>query len=153
MKIKRLFLLSILFTKSFLLTGCFLYKETRSQSIYRNSKSKRNYLTVNTFTHSHCGCTDIYAKKFENGNLTYAFYYGCTPFYQAQKIIYIYDNNNKLTESKKYSLVDTAYYDTNFDSLDLFVIKIIDSFRLKQNPVLPEYKLCQKSYKGLALTQ
>ncbi len=108
-------------------------------------------MIVKTFTHSHCGCTDIYAQKFDNGNLTYEFYYGCTPFFVSQKIVYKYDSNNNLIETNKFKLTDTKPYDINFDSLDLFVLQKIDSFRLKQNPTLQEYKLCKKDYKGLLI--
>jgi len=153
MKFDKYIFQTLFISVTFLLTSCFLYKETSTNSIYKSSKSKRNYLSVNTFTHSHCGCTDIYAQKFDNGKLTYEFYYGCTPFFSAQKIVYTYDNNNNLIATNKFKLVDTTSYEVNFDSLDLIVLQKIDSFRIKQSPSLPEYKLCKKNYKGLTKAQ
>jgi hypothetical protein len=85
--------------------------------------------------------------------LTYEFYYGCTPFFSAQKIVYTYDDNNNLIATNKFKLVDTTSYDTDFDSLDLIVLQKIDSFRISHNPSLPEYKLCRKEYKGLVKIQ
>lgn len=149
MRINKSLSLILFILATAFLTSCFLYKETTTKSIYRNSNSKKNYLTVKTFTHSHCGCTDIYAQKFDNGKLTYEFYYGSTPFFQAQKILYTYSSNGELIATNKFRLVDTTFYNNKFDSLDLFVLKKIDSFRVQQNPGLPEYKLCKKEYKGL----
>lgn len=144
-----------LFTSFFLLNlimivlnGCLLYKETSTNSIYRSSNSKKDYLTINVFSQSHCGCTDVYAQNFSNGKLTYEFYYGCTPFFSPKKVVYTYENNN-LIATTTYKVIDSTNFDTRFDSLDLFVLKKIDSFRTKQNPTLPEYKLCSKNYMGL----
>ena len=153
MRLSNFFFLTTIILSSLALSSCFLLKDTITSSIYRSSKSKRNYLTVNTFIHSHCGCTDMFAQKFDKGKLTYELYYGCTPFFAARKIVYSYDNNNKLIATTKYKLVDTTVYEQPFDSLDMFVLHKIDSFRLHDNPSLPEYRICEKTYKGLTKIQ
>jgi hypothetical protein len=139
----------LLFFLTSTLTGCFLIKEASTDVVYRNSKSRKDYLTINTFTHSHCGCTDIYAQKFAKGKLTYALYYGCTPFTKPEKIINTYDDEMKLTRTDRFELIDSTSYDIAFDSLDLFVLRKIDSVRENQNVLLEEYKLCKRKYQGL----
>ena len=131
------------------LTSCFLIREASSNIVYGNSKSKKNYLAINTFTNSRCGCTDIYAQKFDNGKLTYAFYYGCTSFAKPEKVVNIYDDKMKLTSTDRFELVESTDYDTAFDSLDLFVLQKMDSFRLNQKVYLEEYKMCKRQYQGL----
>jgi hypothetical protein len=149
MQLNRLFLVTIILgLATTLITSCFFYKETSTNIVYKSTTSKRNYLAIKTFTHSHCGCTDIYAQRFDNGNLAYEFYYGCTPFFTSQKIVYKYGSDNNIIGIKKFKPVETDKYDIDFDSLDLVVLQKIDSFRVNQNAGLPEYKLCKKDYKG-----
>lgn len=134
---------------SLLQTSCILLKETSTEAVYRSSKSHKNYLIINKFSHSHCGCTDMFAKKYEHGELVYELYYGCTPFFSPEKIVYTYDKNDKLIATTNYKLVESANFDQSFDSLDLLVLQKMDSFRLAYKPALADYRLCKKSYTGL----
>ena len=135
-----------------LMGGCFLYKETSTTVVYSSSKSKKDRLEVSVFSQSHCGCTDMFARKYEKGNLVYELYYGCNLF-SPGKILYSYDESGHLIQTAKFKLTEDNNYATKLDSLDLFVLSKIDSFRTNQHPALPEYKLCKKNYQGFLRIQ
>jgi hypothetical protein len=138
------FLIIVLVFITVLLPSCF----TTVSTFYRSSRSKKTYWAIRRFSDSNCGCTDVFAQGYEKGKLTYEFYYGCTPFFTSEKIIYKYENK-KLVSTTKYRLTDSSHFDIAFDSLDLAVIQKIDSFTKRINPRLPEWKLCKKKYTGL----
>jgi hypothetical protein len=119
--------------------------------VYKDSKSKSNYLAIKTITNDRCDFTDIYAEKYENGQKIYQFSYGCSQFTNAGKTTYKYDANGKVIRAIKYSFADSVNDTVSLDQTDLLVIYLIDSIRSKQIVDFPECKICTKTITALKL--
>jgi hypothetical protein len=83
-----------------LFSSCFV----RANTFYRSSNSKKDYLAVKVFVNSQCGCTDMFAQKYDREKLTYEFYYGCTHSFLPGKSFIKYDNDNNLVNTQNINL-------------------------------------------------
>jgi len=122
----------------FLFFGC-----DTTRNIYKSSTSKKDYLTINVVTLSHCGCTQIYADTYRSGKLVSQVFYDDN---LARKTIFDYTNNSKTPNA--YSLLATTNENvtTAFDSLDLKIFAAIDSAISKKQGIV--YPLRWTKYKG-----
>jgi hypothetical protein len=132
------FSLIIIGLTSFLFVGC-----DTTRNIYKSSTSKKDYLTINAVTLTHCGCTQLYADNYKNGKLVSQVFYNDN---LARKTIFDYTNNSKTPNT--YSLLATTNenFTTPFDSLDLKIFTAIDSAIIKKQGFV--YPLRWTQYRG-----
>jgi hypothetical protein len=100
-------------------------------------------LVINAATLTHCGCTNLYAANYKNGQLSVQIFYNNN---LARKTIFTYTQGNKLPQT--YSLLATTSenFTTPFDSLDLKIFNIIDSVIINKQGIT--YPIRWTKYKG-----
>ena len=119
--------------------------------VYKDSKSKLDYLVIKSITNTPCYYYDVYAEKYENGHKTYQFSYGCSKFTTPGKITYEYDVNGNVINTTKYSFADSFKDTVSLNQTDLLVIYLIDSVRSKQLSDYPDCRICTKTITALRL--
>ncbi len=113
-----------------LLNGCMLFfHETSTNTVSRSSASGKNYIIVKTFYHSHCGCTDIYAQQYLNGNKVYELFPGCTPFFSPHKVIYSYDAEGNLVNKSRYAAVTDGSFTIPLSETDSMAMNEIEKYK------------------------
>ena len=46
-----------------------------TKTIYKSSSSKKDFITINAVTLTHCGCTHLYIGNFKNGKKDFQLFY------------------------------------------------------------------------------
>ncbi len=93
-----------------------------TRNIYRSSISKEDYWTVNAFTLSHCGCTQLFVENYANGRHDFQIMY--TDDF-ARKNIFRYDDRGKLADTVVL-IARKDDFKIRFDSLDNEIFKRIN---------------------------
>jgi hypothetical protein len=122
----------------FLFVGC-----DTTKNIYKNYSSKKDYVTINAVTLSHCGCTEIYAESFNNGKRVFQIFYNDNI---ARKTIFNYSLNDKIPTTTSLLATPNDNFTTPFDNLDVKIFSIIDSAILKKQGIV--YPVRRTVYKG-----
>ena len=132
------FHLVIIGLTNFLFSGC-----DKTKNIYKSSTSKKDYLTINAVTLTHCGCTHLYADRYKNGKLDFQVFYNDN---LARKTMFDYSRDSKAPQT--YSLLATTNesFTTPFDSVDLEIFRTIDSAIIKKQGFI--YPIRRTQYKG-----
>ena len=103
------------------LTGC-----DSTRKLFRSDDDKRSFWTIDAYTMSHCGCTQLFADKYEDGKKEFEIMYTDNV---AWKYIYKY-NEKGLPVDTVQLLGTTGSPDVAFDALDVQIFdkikKIID---------------------------
>ena len=123
---------------SFLFVGC-----DTTRNIYKSSTSKKDYLTINAVTLTHCGCTQLYADNYKNGKLVSQVFYNDN---LARKTIFDYTNNSKTPNTYLLLATINENFTTPFDSVDLKIFAAIDSAIIKKQGFV--YPLRWTHYRG-----
>ena len=121
-----------------LLAGC-----DTTRNIYKSSNSKKDYLTVNAVTLTHCGCTHIYAESFKNGRREFAIFYNDNV---ARKTIFTYSPGSKTPATTHYLATADNNFTIRFSDLDSEIFSIIDSAIVKNQGIV--YPVRRTIYKG-----
>lgn len=103
-----------------------------TRNIYKSSTSKKDNLTINAVTLTHCGCTHIYADNYKNGKLTFQIFYNDN---LARKTIFDY-SNNKTPQTISLLATTSEHFTTAFDSLDMKIFNAIDSAIIKKQGIV-----------------
>ena len=114
-----------------------------TRTIYKSSTSKKDYLTINAVTLTHCGCTELYADNYKNGKLTFQVFYNDKIF---RKTIFDNTNNSKPPQTRSLLATTSESFTTPFDSLDLKIFRAIDSTKYRLQGFV--YPLRLTLYKG-----
>jgi len=121
------------------LVGC-----DTTRNLYKSSTSKKDYLTINAVTLSHCGCTEIYAESFKNGKRDFQIFYNDN---LARKTIYTYNSDSKVPGTKYLLATPNDNFTTPFDELDTKIFSLIDSaIATKQGFIYPIRRSLYKGY-------
>ncbi len=110
--------------------------------LYRSTDSKNNYWTVNAYTMSHCGCTQLFIEKYRNGKNEFEIMY--TDDF-ARKNIYDFNEKGVIVDTVTL-IAKTDNFDIPFDSLDNEMFKKIKSIVDKKEGLVYEMKWTE--YKG-----
>lgn len=82
--------------------------------LYKSGDSKKDYWTVNAFTMSHCGCTQLFVENYKNGRHDFQIMYTDNV---ARKHIYQYNEKGKIADTLVL-VAKTENFRIPFDSLD-----------------------------------
>lgn len=108
-----------------ILMGCgLLYSDWQSGTAYRSPSSKGDYFLIKGLTQSHCGCSDLVVRNYRNRKIDFVFYYGGGLF-PARKYVYRYSGDH--IDTLVYLPVVSGAVDVPLDSLDLEIIRQIDT--------------------------
>lgn len=122
----------------FIICGC-----DTTKNIYKSSSSKKDYITINAVTLSHCGCTEIYAESFKNGKREFEIFYNGN---LARKTFYNYTTNSKSPTVTSLLATSNDNFTTQFDETDLKIFSLIDSAISKKQAII--YPIRKTIYKG-----
>jgi hypothetical protein len=117
--------------------------------IYRDSKSKDNYLLIEKVINNRCFCADAIAEQYINGRINYRFYYGCS-IYKTRKEEYHYCSQGAASRiAYDGSEKPGGEFHTRLNERDKLVLHKIDSFIQTQNEET-RFKLCQRHIEGFS---
>jgi hypothetical protein len=122
----------------FTVSGC-----DTTKNIYKSSTSKKDYVTINAVTLTHCGCTEIYAESFKNGKREFQIFYND---HLARKTIFTYSLNSKTPSRTSLLATPDDNFTTPFDNLDSKIFSIIDSAIANKQGII--YPIRGTLYKG-----
>jgi hypothetical protein len=122
----------------FLLVSC-----DTTKNIYKSYSSKKDYITINAVTLSHCGCTEIYVESFKNGKQAFQIFYNDNI---ARKTIFNYSLNDKIPTETSLLATANENFTIPFDSVDAKIFSIIDSAIVKKQGII--YPVRRTVYKG-----
>lgn len=115
-----------------------------TRNIYKSSSSKKDYVTINAVTLSHCGCTEIYAESFKNGKREFQIFYNDN---LVRKTFFSYNQNRKTPSLTTLLATPNDNFTTPFDETDLKIFTIIDSaIANKQGIIYPVRRTMYKGY-------
>lgn len=120
------------------ISGCDMTK-----NIYKISSSKKDYVTINAVTLSHCGCTEIYAESFKDGRKEFQIFYNDN---LARKTFFIYNQNSKTPTLTSLLATSNDNFTIPFDEADLKIFTIIDSAIANKHGII--YPIRRTIYKG-----
>jgi hypothetical protein len=126
----------------FTISGC-----DTTKNIYKSSSSKKDYVTINAVTLTHCGCTEIYAESFKNGKREFQIFYNDN---LARKTIFTYSLNSKTPSTTSLLATQDDNFTTPFDNLDSKIFSIIDSAIANKQGII--YPIRRTLYKGYIAT-
>ena len=139
MTLKKIFLhLIFIGLTIFAISGC-----DTSKNIYKSSTSKKDYITINSVTLSHCGCTEIYAESFKNGKKEFQIFYND---HLARKTFFTYSANSKTPTLTSLLATQNDNFTTPFDEADLKIFSVIDSSIANKQGII--YPIRRTIYKG-----
>jgi hypothetical protein len=119
------------------LAGC-----DSTRTLYQSAGPKTSSWTVNAYTMSHCGCTQLFVEKYRNGRNEFQIMY--TDDF-ARKSIYSFDHKGAISDTVV--LVARAdSFDIPFDSLDNEIFERLKTI-VGQNDGLV-YPMKWTEYKG-----
>jgi hypothetical protein len=95
-----------------------------TRHLYRSSASKKDYWTLRAFTLSHCGCTQLFADSYKNGNREFGIFYADNV---ARKWVYSFDKNNRIADTVVLIAKTGTDFQVPFDSLDTEIFNRIDA--------------------------
>jgi hypothetical protein len=122
----------------FAMLGC-----DSTKNIYKSSTSKKDYVTINAVTLSHCGCTEIYAESFKNGKREFQIFYNDN---LARKTIFIYSKDSKTPTTTSLLATSNDIFTTPFDNIDSKIFSLIDSAIVNKQGII--YPVRRTLYKG-----
>jgi hypothetical protein len=114
-----------------------------TRNIYKSSTSKKDYVTINAVTLSHCGCTEIYAENFKNGKRMFQIFYNDN---LARKTIFDYKASAKTPAMTSLLATSNDNFTTPFDDLDAKIFSLIDSAIVNKQGII--YPIRRTIYKG-----
>jgi len=119
------------------LAGC-----DSTRTLYKSSDAKKDFWTVNAYTMSHCGCTQLFAEKYRNGKNEFQIMY--TDDF-ARKDIYSYSDKGLIADTT-ILVAGTDKFDIPFDSLDNEIFKRMKTIVDNKDGLVYEMKWTE--YKG-----
>jgi len=122
----------------FAISGC-----DTSKNIYKSSTSKKDYVTINAVTLTHCGCTEIYAESFKKGKKEFEIYYRDN---MARKTFFNYTPNSKTPTLTSLLATPSDNFTTPFDETDSKIFSVIDSAIVNKQGII--YPIRRTIYKG-----
>jgi hypothetical protein len=120
--------LLILILPALLLNSCILFFKEVSVKTVSKTGTAQNYFILKTYYHAHCGCTDIYAIKYEQGYKVYELHPPCSKFYKPQKILYTYDPEGRLVNKSRYEIITGDYFTIKPGEADSLAMAAINSY-------------------------
>jgi hypothetical protein len=119
-----------------------LFSCDSTRTIFKSSDVKENSWSVNAYTLSHCGCTQLFVEKYKGGKKEFEIMY--TDSF-ARKNIYTADKKGTIVDTV--ALIATAEdFDVPFDSLDTEIFKRIKTIIERREGLVYEMKWV--AYKG-----
>jgi len=125
------------------LTLLFLVGCNTTRTIYKSSNSKKDYVTINAVTLSHCGCTEIYAESFKDGKREFQIFYNDN---LARKTIFKYSKDSKTPTTTSLLATSNDNFTTPFDNIDSKIFSLIDSAIVNKQGII--YPVRRSLYKG-----
>ena len=125
------------------LTLLFLVGCNTTRTIYKSSNSKKDYVTINAVTLSHCGCTEIYAESFKDGKREFQIFYNDN---LARKTIFKYSKDSKTPTTTSLLATSNDNFTTPFDNIDSKIFSLIDSAIVNKQGII--YPVRRTLYKG-----
>lgn len=113
-----------------------------TRTLYTSADGKNDYWTVNAYTMSHCGCTELFVEKYNRGKNEFQIMYTDNI---ARKNIYGY-NDKGLISDTTFLVASTDRVDIAFDSLDHEIFNKIKTIIEKKHELVYEMKWTE--YKG-----
>ena len=112
------------------------------RTIYQSSETKKNSWTVNAYTMSHCGCTQLFVEKYRNGKPEFQIMY--TDNF-ARKNIYKFNEKGAISDTIVLKAM-AENFDIPFDSLDIEIFRKIETIVNSREGLVYEIKWTE--YKG-----
>ena len=113
-----------------------------TRTLYTSSPDKKDSWTVNAYTMSHCGCTELFVEKYRRGKNEFQIMYTDNI---VRKNIYGY-NDKGLISDTTFLVASSDRIDIPFDSLDNEIFKKIKAIIDRKDGLVYEMKWTE--YKG-----
>jgi hypothetical protein len=114
-----------------------------TKTVYQNKVARNEKWVVQTFTLSHCGCTDLYVNYFDHKKLRFQIHYTDTI---ARKTIFDYSAGNKNVAFSSLLATQDSNNSKPFDETDRRIFAVLDSIIDNQIGII--YPLTKRNYKG-----
>ena len=119
-----------------------LVKYEKTEVMYRDSKSKKDYLVIHKHTNGQCGCSSVSVLKYTSGHLVYSLSYACNPLDTPRKVIQSFDASGNLLLKQCYAGTNEKKYSVPLNEFDKRVNWLLDSISKIDTTGLQEYRLC-----------
>lgn len=126
---------------TFLILGVLISCDS-TRTLYTSSDNKKDSWTVNAYTLTHCGCTQLFVEKYKNGRNQFQVMYTDNI---ARKDIYNYNDKGVISDTT-FLIASTDRVEIPFDSLDNEIFRRMKAIVDTKDQLV--YEMAWTEYKG-----